>query len=445
MAQQGTKRKRGYIALPGNDTELAELLREYIPAYYVASERSGHWKGWAQTHWERDPSGSWVRNMIANVIRNLKINSADETQLKIRQKYLGAMNIANLEKRLKDNLYANPADFDTSPHLLNCGNGTLDLRDMSFRDASMADMLTYKLNVDYSTTVRPGLWRKWLTSMLPSAEERAAIQTILGYGAFTDGNPERLMLWIQGPSSSGKSTLMDAIGAVLGSLASTCNSSIFQGGKGGDVPRNDIGAVMHKRLIYTSETSHTLVMHADRMKLLVGNDKFSSRVNYEGETSSRPSFLPIVVTNEMPTIHGADAALRRRFVGLQFTRVVPKSREHVNMGLMLAEKAGEEILRWLLTGYKRYTAGYMGESLDSLMLATNALFAESSPFASYLQDHTTELAGHTITNDAAYAHYLSHTEEVCSKIEFGRRMTQLGWESYRNKKERGRIGRKLID
>ncbi len=407
------------------------------------------WRMWADTHWITDPTGTVVRNdVIEHFLRYIKIDRTNDQQTKLRDRYLSATKIAHVEQRLKDKLPTAANLFDRNPDLMNFVNGTLDAKHGEFTEHQREDYITTCLPFGFDPEAPHGLWRKWLDRMLPDEAEQRAIQTIMGYAVFTDGNPERILVWLVGGTSCGKSTFIETIGNVIGpDFGSSFNMSIFKGSKG-ESARPDIKAAMRKRLIWASETSSGDVLFGDRIKMLVGGDKISARGLYEAETSELPSFTPVIATNDIPSVKNADSALRRRWVALKFNHRVPKRNEKVDLVQRMSTRCAPDIMNWLFEGYWRYMKEKLGPSIKTLQMYSDESFAETSDFTRFMNEATRELAGAKVTSSAAYDHFVTfcstHGIQHVGSREFGKQMTSLGWKSARTGRDRLRVGRELI-
>lgn len=436
-----------YTRLPGNDSAMADLVRPRIPAKYVADLKQ--WKAWTGTHWDTDPSGAYVRNLIElSLTTDFKINEEDEQQLKIQSTYLGAVKLGHVESRLRDKTATFSTAFDRNDDLLNFQNGTLNVKTRQLQDHEMVHNLTHMLPFEYSPHKRRGLWATWLEETLPDPRDRQAIQLIMGYGAFTKGNPERIIVWLVGGTSTGKSTFVETIGNVLGSrLAGAFDMRIFKNGRTG-AATPDLAAVMRKRIIWASETSKDSKLHADMIKRLVGNDTTSFRANYGDTEAAKPDFLPFIATNQIPTIEGADSALRRRWVALEFNNKVSEAKARADLSERLAT-CGPEIIGWLLQGYQWYLTkpGALSRVVEHLRPHSDRSFAESSIYTQFLTAHTRVAPGVQVPNAEIadkFRLFAIENEVHPSMVEFGRQMEGLGWVGYRNMKERGRAGRRLV-
>ncbi len=109
-----------------------------------------------------------------------------------------------------------PAVLDTHPWLLNCQNGTLDLRTGKLREHRHDDYLTKICPVAYDAAATCPVFEKTLsTSMGNNAGLIEFIQRAFGY-SLTGSVEEQVLVLLWGTGANGKSTLVNAFLATLG-------------------------------------------------------------------------------------------------------------------------------------------------------------------------------------------------------------------------------------
>ena len=113
--------------------------------------------------------------------------------------------------------------IDSDPWLLNCLNGTVDLRTGVVKPHDPADYITKLCPVAYDPQARAPTWEHTLAKV--TLEERAPtrplvafLQRWFGYCA-TGSVREQQFVVHYGAGSNGKSTVIDTVAAVLGDYA----------------------------------------------------------------------------------------------------------------------------------------------------------------------------------------------------------------------------------
>ena len=96
----------------------------------------------------------------------------------------GALTLASTEAELA----VSPDDLDADPYLLNCANGTLDLRTMTLRDHDPADLLTKVTRAAWHPDAASEEWDAFLARVQPDEEMRGYLARLTGHGLEGQGH-----------------------------------------------------------------------------------------------------------------------------------------------------------------------------------------------------------------------------------------------------------------
>ncbi|AXC38582.1 DNA primase/polymerase [Mycobacterium phage Visconti] len=193
-------------------------------------------------------------------------------------------------------------------------------------------------------------WARAVEMYLPDEEVRLFLQKLLGYSLLGD-NRERIVVFLHGPTGSGKSTFLNATLNALGDYADVVDLGIFKG----DRQTNPaLAYALPKRIVTCSEASQRNVLHADMFKRITGGDPLTAELKYSNESVKRkPAFVPWIATNTPPSIPGADAAVVDRTVVVGFNEQIRK--QDVGMNAMLSSpRAKTAVLAWAVEGWGMY-------------------------------------------------------------------------------------------
>jgi putative DNA primase/helicase len=120
-----------------------------------------------------------------------------------------------------------PDFFDRDPWLLNCQNGTLDLKDGRLRPHSREDYITKILPLDYDEKAGCPLWLNFLEKTFAVESDIISfLQRVLGYSLSGDMS-EQCFFILYGEGANGKSTLLETIRFTLGSYSKNKNNLSF--------------------------------------------------------------------------------------------------------------------------------------------------------------------------------------------------------------------------
>lgn len=253
-------------------------------------------------------------------------------------------------------------DLDKDTRLLGVANGVLELGvdDVRLRDAEARDLVTlntgtawYREPDDMTGTQKIGVekWQEYLERFLPDEDIRRTAQVALGH-CLIGGNPEKIFIVLKGESNTGKSTMANLCAAALGDYAMTAGLSVYQNHKLNPV----LAKALTRRIVVTTELSESDKISASMLKRITGgSDVIQAELKGSNVTVERvPQFVPIVATNSVPSIEGADKALRNRLYVIPFNVVVSEQEDDKEAATIMKAVGLPAVLQWLVEGYKIY-------------------------------------------------------------------------------------------
>ena len=208
--------------------------------------------------------------------------------------------------------------LDANPWLLNCSNGTVDLRTGELRPHRREDNLT-KL---CPTNFKPDAGSYHFDRFLEGVFDGSTIdfmQRFFGY-CLTGDVREQILAVFHGIGSNGKSTLLKAIEDTLGTDFSTAAPPSLLIEKKTEAHPTELAGLFGKRLVIAQETNHGARLAEATVKLLTGGDVISARRMREDFWTFPPTHKVVLVTNHRPRIVGNDHAIWRRLVLVPFAR-----------------------------------------------------------------------------------------------------------------------------
>jgi P4 family phage/plasmid primase-like protien len=294
---------------------------------------SDTWYKWCETRWCRAQLGDRF-TVAANVALRIRAEALNIDDDDARDRHLAWSQQSLSEQRLRSmitvasgipEMRVNSEMLDACGHLLNLPNCTIDPRTLEQHPHRREDYLTQLCPTAYE----PDAWSHRLTSFLekflPDEKERDYTLQVLAVSTLSWGNAGRKLVLLLGPTSTGKSTLMDLVHHTLGrDYVASVNASVFRGNLE-DKPRPDLLRAIKTRLIIASEASDRWELHPDQIKRMTGGDPITARgMRSDVMSEEIASFVPIIVANTPPAIHGSDDALRRRLLALVMDAAVPE-------------------------------------------------------------------------------------------------------------------------
>jgi putative DNA primase/helicase len=247
--------------------------------------------------------------------------------------------------------------FDQNPALLNCQNGTVNLRSGRLRPHSPQDLITQCAPVDYDPNAKAPLFEKFVKELL-GAERARFLQRWLGYSATGETREHKLLLHI-GEGANGKSTLIEVIEDVLGSYTHTAPRGMLTDSRGDDRHPTEIADLFRRRLVTSAESEDNATLRESFVKLVTGGDRLTGRYMGKDFFSFSPTHKLQLLTNHKPNIKGSDHGIWRRIILLHYTVKfgteaeiaagrATQLRDPTLKDALLAEREG--IFAWLVRG-----------------------------------------------------------------------------------------------
>jgi len=348
----------------GNDLWFSRLLAmEHGDALKYVWEWNG-WIAWrsADGRWQRDAGAtpwraarSCVRLLRTEIRRLARLDEALAEELKEAVKRF--LNYNGLHAALKlaqssPRIIATPEEWDSDPHLLNCSNGTVDLRNGNLRPHRTEDRLTKTTGVMFDPNALAPLWKKFLERILPDPAVRDYLQRAIGYAAI--GNvTEHLVHVFWGGGANGKSVFCGVIERALGEYAVSVPPTLLVTTRGyGEHPT--IRTLLHgARFAMASETAQDGRFDETALKALTGGDTIRARGMRENWWDFQPSHTLFLQTNHRPQVKETTFAFWRRLRLVPFTVTIPEAEQDKELTSKLqAELPG--ILAWIVEGAKAF-------------------------------------------------------------------------------------------
>lgn len=330
------------------------------------------------------------------------------------------------------------SDLDRDAHLLNCQNGTLDLRTGELRPHSPSDLLTKITACGFDETAVGSLWPALIDGITGQDIDLIRyLRVATGYSAIGD-NPEQVMFICQGEGSDGKSTFAEIVKAALGDYASTAPPNLLVCSSLDQHPTG-VADLAGRRFVTASEADEGRRLAIELVKQITGGDALKARRMREDFWEFRPILSLWFLVNHPPSIIGGDYASERRI------RIIPFKQRFTDNPLPGERKRDKTIkariidaelpavLMWLVTG----SVDYYAKGLPECQAVAEAT-------AEYIEDQDTvgqmfgELFGYTadfpgLTTTELYSAYTSACREQGIRFpmgikKFAQELSKRGYE-----------------
>ena len=301
----------------------------------------------------------------------------------------GAVNMAQLDKRIRI-----PADqLDAHPYLLTCSNGTLDLQTGVVMPHNPAHMLTKLAPTVYDPEASHPIFDAYVCSLnreTPYLSEffaRCCGMTLTG-----DASAETLLL-LQGDAGGGKTTMTEALAAILGDYSVKLPIAVLLQSKHGKATE---GATPNKvrlrgaRMAYAAESDESAKLDAGEVKLITGNEKVTARGLHRDPIEFDPTWKLWVVTNYDPQVNSDDPGIWRRMVKVSIPSIPKEARDpRVKEAMRGDPLCRSAMLTWAVRGCMQWVAAGRGREGLGVPDAVNRWTADyrkdQDPLSSWAQ------------------------------------------------------------
>ncbi|MEO8539169.1 MAG: phage/plasmid primase, P4 family [bacterium] len=370
------------------------------------------WYHWDGRRWARDETGVVERSAKSTVRRiyqeaaggaSEEVRSAVARHA-VRSESNRAIQAMLARAQVEDAFAIEPSAFDRDIWVLNCLNGTLDLRTGKLLPHCREQLITKLAPVEFDADARDERWEAFLNSACEGdVDLKGFLQLFFGYGLTGDTGEEKVA-FLQGPGGTGKGTFIEAVRATMGDYAATADFETFllKSSTGG--PRPDIARLAGARLVIASEADEGRRFSTGVLKQLTGGDTVTARFLYGRDFEFVPQFKLALVANDAPKLKSSDSGAWRRLLRVPFTHCIPlheqdKSvKEHVKTG------ARQAVFAWLVEGCLRWQRDGL-KVPDAVSQSTSEYRESSDAVAEFFDDELDFGAGAKATSAELYGTY----------------------------------------
>jgi putative DNA primase/helicase len=320
--------------------------------------------------------------------------------------------------------------LDSNPDLLNCKNGTLNLRTGELRAHSPDDYLTKMLNIEYQADAQCPRWEAFLFEIFDSDQELLDfVHRALGY-SITGDVSEQVFFICYGTGANGKSTLTTLIAMLLGDYATIAAPGLLIAKKHEAHP-TELADLFRVRFLPTSEVKVDAKWDEERIKVLTGGDPIKARRMRENFWEFTPTHKIWISVNHRPSTADSTYGFWRRVKMIPFMVTIPKEKQDPKLlEALKAEMPG--ILAWLVRGCLQWREKGLG-SARVVDMATEAYRNPQNDLEGFLAVCCVKHELLRVQASDLYRCYVTwcggQDVRPLRQTEFGRRMDGLGWKT----------------
>jgi putative DNA primase/helicase len=401
----------------------------------------GAWLVWDGTRWLKDETGE-INRLARETVRAMYAEAAETDDSGTRKALarwastsesagkLGAMvDLAQSEPGIAVHHTA----LDTKPWLLNCRNGTIDLRTGKLLEHNRDDLITKRVDVDYRPDAPAPLWAQFMGRITEGNNELATyMQRAAGY-TLTGDVGEQCLFFCYGTGSNGKSTFVETLADLLRNYWLKAPTEMLMVQRnGGNIP-NDVARLPGARMVVAAEVTEGRRLDEAKIKDLTGGDTLVARFMKQEFFEFRPVFKLWMYGNHKPVIRGTDNGIWRRIRLVPFTATIPDSEKDPAFRSKLQREL-PGILAWAVQG----CLAWQREGLtppEVVRQATDDYRAEQDTIGAFLDECCVIGPDMKAQATALYKAYVAwseaNNEHPIPQKQFGQRLDLRGFESKR--------------
>lgn len=440
----------------GNAERLVDRFGDDLK--YLTMNSSGQWYAWDGKRFREDARNS-IQERAKDTVTGIYVEAGKEQDPTRRGQLIAhgkasesARSIACIPKLASSDprVVVEPDQLNANKDLLNCLNGTIELKTGEFRDHRRADLITCLAPVEYDESATCPTWESTLNLIFPVDPKDPSkggnkglieyVQRLLGQSI--TGHYSTTFPILHGNGSNGKSTIINTMIDILGGDYAMQGPPGFLMEKKFESHPTEIADLYGKRFVSISETKSGGKMDVSLAKMATGGERLRAHKMRKDNFEFEATFTLFLSTNHRPRITDTDDGIWRRVALIPFTAKFwnPERNEsgteeyRLNKGMrakLAVERSG--ILKWLIQGAAAWYADGLTEPPE-VRAFTEEYRTEENMFGRFL-DEKVDQSGDGVSVAVAYLAYKKWAEasgeRAWSKKAFSNEMKRSGIESSR--------------
>jgi putative DNA primase/helicase len=417
----------------GNSERFVDAHRDSV-LWCPARKSFLSWDG-KRYAWDERAEVVKLAHVTARSIFHEAADTEDEDEQKAITKWaLAAQNESRINAMLsqaKPYLAVGMEELDRDPWLINCQNGTLDLRTGKLKGHDPEDRITKIVRVDYDPDAPAPRFKRFLKEALVDDAVIKFVKRYSGY-TLTGITRERLLAILYGFGKNGKTTLVELLHEVLSDYARNTDVETLLIKKYQGVG-NDVAALKGARFVSAAEVEKGRRLAESKVKQLTGRDTVTARFLFGENFDFKPEFKLWLSTNNKPVIQGTDDAIWDRIRLIPFTQRFDGHKADPK----LPDKLRNEItgvFAWMVEGCLEWQEHGLQEP-KTVTDATKQYREEMDTLASFLDEVCAMGPHHRVLAEKLYQRYAmwceNSGERKDPKKAFVARLEERGFERRR--------------
>ncbi len=428
------------------------------------------WLVWDGRRWVKDRTGA-TKRMAKKTVQLIAMEAAqieadEERKATLRwalssesRKALEAM-VAVAES--EPGVSVSGESWDTDDWLLNCLNGTIDLRTGKLRPHRREDLITNLCPVEFDPNAKCPRWEQFEHEIF--AGDVGVIRYMrraVGY-ALTGVDHVQEINILYGDGSNGKNVYLDTVRGIFGDYGFQAEPSLLLASQSEKHPTG-VADLCGRRFVSASEIDDGKRFAEAFVKRLTGDRTITARRLYEDNFQFKRTFKVFLATNARPEIRGQDAGIWRRIRLIPFGVTFVKKEKPSNPPFILHEQEGliDDLTKeasGILALFVRACLEWQQEGMKpppAVIAATEDYRKDMDTVAEFISECCKSYLDHEALKTQArtkpaelYQAYVEHTkssgiEPLGSRV-FGAKLEKLGYHLDKSNGKCWRLGITLL-
>lgn len=301
--------------------------------------------------------------------------------------------------------------FDQDPLLINCQNGTYNLREKRFQKHTSDDRLTHLANVYYDEAARSERFERFIDEIMCGDKEKAKfLQKVFGYCLSGETYLECMFILYGPQTRNGKSTLVETVLKVLGDYGTSTRPEVIMAtpkNKFSTAANEGLARLVGVRMTNVPEPQSGMQLNAALVKSLTGNDSITARFLYRNSFEFCPQFKIVVNANNLPLIDDMTLFDSNRIYVIPFDRHFDAAEQDHTLKEQFAQNdIKSAVLNWMLQGYYLLKAEGLNPP-DSVIVSTRQYAHDSDTFLLFVDECLAPAPGYMVRTSDVYKQYQS--------------------------------------
>ncbi len=328
-----------------------------------------------------------------------------------------------------------PSELDADPELFNVANGVINLRTGELQPHNRDLFLSKISPVEFNQAATCPKFDSFLQDIQPDQAVRKFIREFFGYSLYGHQD-EQCLAFLHGAGSNGKTTLVEALGYIMGSYGVALPfSTLLTSDSTSSKPAPEIVNLRGARRAMASEPDKNQWLSETTIKQLTGGDTVSARLLYSNKMIEFVNVATLWLSgNHKPAVSGTDLGIWRRIHLVPFNETISeKDRDKTMPSKLRKEAAG--ILNWALKGARIYASEGKLNVPDQVQVASEEYRRENDPLAEFIAEAISPAATLSVQAGNLFAAYEQHCQQndiIPMAIQrFGRVFIEHGYKKER--------------